>query len=119
MPRTIFNDLVNERCGEVVFGTRFVQVAKVRADTDGALFLENGNWVGHPSGVFNGVNETSLLELIDFGFDSVMSGWMNGSQLLTDRIGIRPWVDMVFNNGRIKSGQLTIGPGENITEFFE
>ena len=84
MPRTLVNDLVNEQCGEVVFGTRFFQVTKVRGDMDGALLLENGNWVGHPSGVFNGVNETSLLKLVDFGFDSVTSGRMNVSQLLTD-----------------------------------
>ena len=104
MPRTLVNDLVNERCGEVVFGTSFVQVAKVRVDTNGALFLENGNGVRHPSGVFNGVNETTLLELIDFGFDSITSGRMNGSQLLMDWFGIRPCIDMVFNNGRIKFG---------------
>ena len=44
---------------------------------------------------------------------------MNGSQLLTDRFGIRPCVDMVFDNGGIKSGHFRIGPGENIAEFFE
>ena len=119
MPHTLVNDLVNEWCGEVVFGTSLVQVVKVRADMDGALFLENGNWVGDPSGVFNGVNETSLLELIDFGLDSVTSGRMNGSQLLTDRFGIRPCVDMVFNNGGIESGHFRIGPGEDIAKFFE
>ena len=114
MPRTLVNDLVNERCGEVVFGTSLVQVAKVRADTDGALFLKNGNWVGHPSGVFNGVNETSLLELIDFGFDSVTSGRMNGSHLLSDWFGVRPGVDMMLDNGRIEPGHFRIGPGEDI-----
>ena len=119
MPHTLVNDLVNERCGEVVFGTSLVQVAKVRADTDGALFLKNGNWVGHPSGVFNGVNETSLLKLVDFGFDSVTSGRMNGSQLLTDWFGVRPCIDVVFDNGGIESGHFRIGLGENIAEFFE
>jgi len=119
MPRTLVNDLVNERCGEVVFGTSFVHVVKVCADTDGSLFLENGNWVGYPSGVFNGVNETNLLELIDFGFDSVTSGRMNGSQLLTDWFGIRPCVDMVFDNGGIESGHFGVGLGENIAEFLE
>ena len=84
MPRTLINVLVNKWFGEVVFGTSFVQVAKVRADTDGALFLEDGNRVGHPSGVFNRINETSLLELIDFGFDSITSGRINGSQILSD-----------------------------------
>ena len=103
MPRTLINDLVNKWCGEVVFGTRFVQVTKVNVDMDGALFFEDGNWVGHPSGVFNGVNETSLSELIDFSFDGFRSRGMNGSQILTDRNGIRPCVDVVFDNHRIES----------------
>ena len=77
---------------------------EVSADMDGALFLENRNRIGHPSGVFNGVDKTILLELINFGFDSFSSGRINGSQLLMDMIGIRPCIDMVFNNGRINSG---------------
>ena len=92
---------------------------KVNADTDGALFLENGNWVGHPSGVFNGIDKTILLELIDFRFDSLSSGRNNGSQLLMDSFGIRPCVDMVFDNGEIESRHFRIGPGENIAKFFE
>ena len=99
MPYTLINGLVNKWCGEVVFGTSLVQVMKVSENTDGALFFEDGNWVGHPSGVFDGINETSLLELIDFGFDSFTSGRMNGYKILTDWIGIRPCVDMVFDNG--------------------
>ena len=115
MPRT----LVNEWCGEVVFGTSFVQIVKVHANTDGALFLEDGNWVGHPSGVFNGLNKTKLLELIDFGFDSITSGRINGSQFLTDWVGIGPCVDMMFDDGGIESEHFGVGPGENIAEFFE
>ena len=104
MPRTLINDLVNKWCGEVVFGTSFVQITKVGANTNGALFFEDGNWVRHPSGIFNGVNETSLPELIDFSFDGFSSRRMNGSQILTDRNGIRRCVDVMFNSGRIESG---------------
>ena len=104
MPRTLINDLVNKWCGEVVFGTSFVQIVKFSADMDGALFFEDGNWVGHPSGVFYGINETNLLELIDFGFDSLMSRRMNGYHLLTNWIGIRSCVDMVFDNDWIEFG---------------
>ena len=79
MPHTLVNDLVNERCGEVVFGTSFVQIAKISADIDGAFFFENGNQIGHPSGVFNGIDKTNLLDLIDLSFDSFLSGRINGS----------------------------------------
>ena len=106
VPRTFINDLVNKWCGEVVFWTSFFQITKVGANTNGALFFEDGNWVGHPSGVLNGINETSLPELIDFGFDGFTSGGMNGSQILTDRIGIDPCIDMVFDNGGFKSRHL-------------
>ena len=88
---------------EVVFVTSFVQVMKVSADMDGALFLENENQIGHPSGVFYVIHKTNLLELIDFSFDSLSSGRINGSQLLTDKIGIWPCIDTLFNNGGIKS----------------
>ena len=60
VPRTLINDLVNKWCGEVVFGTSFVQIVKVSADSNSALFFEDGNRIGHPSGVLNGINETSL-----------------------------------------------------------
>ena len=119
MPCTLINDLVNEWCGEVFFGTSFVQITKVSADTDGALFLENENWIGHPSGVFDGIDKTSLLELIDLSFDSLSSGRINGSQILTDLASVRSCVDMMLENGGIESGHFRVGPGENIAEFFE
>ena len=79
VPRTLINDLVNKWCGEVVFGTSFVKIAKFGANTNGALFFEDGNWVRHPSGIFNGVNETNLSKLVDLSFDGFTSRWMNGS----------------------------------------
>ena len=99
MPHTLINDLVNKWCGAVVFGTSFVRIVKVGANMNGALFLEDRNGVGHPSGAFDGVNETGLPELIDFSFDGFASGWVNGSQFLTDRSSIWPCVNVVFNNG--------------------
>ena len=104
VPCTLIYDLVNKWCGEVVFGTSFVQIAKVGTNTNGALLFEDGNWVGHPSGIFNGLNETSLPELVYFSFDGVTSRRMDGSQLLTNWNGIRPCVDVMFDNGRIESG---------------
>ena len=100
MPHTFVNDLVDERCGEFFFGKIFVQVMKVSADKDGALFLENRNRVGNPRGVFNGIYKMSLLELIDFSFDNLSSRGIDGSQILTNMIGIEPCIDMVLENGR-------------------
>ena len=33
---------------------------------NGALFLRNGNRIGNPCGVFNGIDETIFLEIINF-----------------------------------------------------
>jgi hypothetical protein len=42
MANAVIDNLVNERCREVIFGTRMVEIKKVGADTNGALFLLMG-----------------------------------------------------------------------------
>ncbi len=83
------------------------------------MFLENGNGIGHPCGVFDKINETSLLELIDFSFDSFTFGSMDRPLLLAKRDDIRPSVNVMFNNGRIKSWNFIIRRGENITKLLK
>ena len=39
---TCIDDLVNERCGEVVFGTCTIKIAKVYANANGTLFFIHG-----------------------------------------------------------------------------
>ena len=114
MPHTLINDLVYEGFGKVVFGTSFAQIVKSSEYMNGGLFIENMNGIGHPFGVFDRINETSLLELIDFSFDSFTLERMDRPLFFVDRYGIGPSVDMMFNNGGIKSGHLRIIPGENI-----
>jgi hypothetical protein len=55
----VINDLIDEGCWKVVFGTCIVEIAKVGADADSALFLVNGYRVGNPGSVSNGVNKPS------------------------------------------------------------
>ena len=42
---------------------------KVSVEMDGALFLKNRNRVRDPSGVFNGIEKSSLLDFFNFRFD--------------------------------------------------
>jgi hypothetical protein len=42
------NNLIDERCWKFVFGTCVINIAKVRADADSALFFVNGYRVGNP-----------------------------------------------------------------------
>ena len=44
----VINDLINERRWKVVFGTCIIEIAKVCADVDSALFLIDRYRVGNP-----------------------------------------------------------------------
>jgi hypothetical protein len=48
MADTIIDNLVDERGWKVVFGTSMVEIVKVSADMNSALFLVNGDGVGDP-----------------------------------------------------------------------
>ena len=51
------DDLVDERCGEVVFGTCPIEVMEFYANANGTLFFIYRNRIRSPSGVCNGVDE--------------------------------------------------------------
>ena len=48
MVGTVINNLVDERCWEVVFGTSMIEIMKFGADVNSALFFVNGDGVGDP-----------------------------------------------------------------------
>jgi hypothetical protein len=48
MTGIVINHLVDERGWKVVFGTSMVEITKVGADANRALFFVNGDWVGNP-----------------------------------------------------------------------
>jgi hypothetical protein len=54
---TVIDYLVDEGGWEVVFGTSMVEVTKVYADTNSSLLFVNGDRIGDPISVRNGVNE--------------------------------------------------------------
>ena len=70
MVSTYINVLVNERSGEVVFGTCQIQVPKVSTDTNGTLFFVNWNRNGKPNGIRNGLDETFFTQFLNLNFDS-------------------------------------------------
>jgi hypothetical protein len=45
---TVIDNLVDERGWKVVFGTSMVEIVKVGADVNSALFFVNGDGVGNP-----------------------------------------------------------------------
>ena len=70
MVGTSVNDLVNKQSSwEFVFGTSQIQVSKVSIDTNGTLFFINGNMIGNPSGIHNGVYKSYFMQLLDLSFN--------------------------------------------------
>jgi hypothetical protein len=69
MAGAIVDNLINERRWEVVFWTSVIEVAKVGANADGALFFVDGYRVGNPRSVSDGVDEFCCAQFVDFGFD--------------------------------------------------
>ena len=48
MAYAVVDNLIDERCWKVVFGIGVIEIVKVCAYTDGALFFVNGDRVGDP-----------------------------------------------------------------------
>ena len=101
MSSACINNLINERCGEIVFGTHPIEVMKFCTNTNGTLFFIHGNRIRNPSGVRNGVDETGSAQFLYLGFNYGHFGRVNGSLLLVYGCHIGPCVDVVFHNGRI------------------
>jgi len=57
MASTIIDDLVDEQGYKVVFGTSMVDMMKFCKDTNSSLFFVNGDGIGDPRSIHNGVNE--------------------------------------------------------------
>ena len=102
MSGACIDDLIDDRYGEVVFGTCPIEVTEVCANMNGTLFLIHGNRIRNPSGVHNGVDEAGSAQLLYLGFHRGHFGRVNGPLLLAYGCHIEPCVDVVFHNGWIK-----------------
>ena len=119
MSGTGIDNLIDEGCWEVVFGTCPIAVRKVYANANGMLFFIHRNRIGNPSGVCNGVNEAGCAQLLYFDLDDRFFGRMDGLLLLEHRGHIGPCVDVVLHNGWIQPGNFSVGPGKDVLEFLE
>ena len=93
------DDLVGERCGEVVFGTYPIKVTEVCANMNSTLFFIHGNRIRNLGGVCNEVDEVGCAHLLYLIFNRNHFGWMDGPLLLVDGCHIRPCVDVMFHDG--------------------
>ena len=95
------DDLVDERCGEVAFGTCPIEIMKFYANVDVTLFFIHRNRIRNPSSVCNGINEASYAQLLYLDFHHSHFGWMDGPLLPVEGCHIRPCVNVVFHDGWI------------------
>ena len=95
------DDLVDEQCGEVVFGTCPIEIVEVCANTNGTMFFIHGNRIRNPGCVCNGINEDDCAQLLYLSFHHSHFGWMDGPLLLANGCHIRPCFDVVFHDGWI------------------
>ena len=86
---------------------------------DGTLFFIHENRIRNPSGVHNGVNEASCLQLLNLSFDCDSFGGMDGPFLLAYGGHIGPCVDVVFHDGWIQPRNFNVRPCKDVTELLE
>ena len=92
------DDLVDEQCREVVFGTCPIEVMEVCANVNGTLFFIHANRIRNPSGVGNRVDEAGCVQLLYLDFHHDHFGRMDGLLLLVYEGHIEPSVDVVFHD---------------------
>lgn len=68
-PSTLINELVNERCGVVIFWAGSINTAIIDTDMNSTLFFIHRDNVRDPICEWDGVNEASFKNLFDFRFD--------------------------------------------------
>lgn len=69
MASTRINDLINEGCGEIVFGTCPTQISEVQAYTDSSLFFGDRNGIRNTGCVLDGKDKFFLVKFIYLGFE--------------------------------------------------
>jgi len=70
------DELVDEWCRVILFGTRFVEILEISTNADGALFFHDGYRVRNLRRVSDRIGESNFLEFIDFLFDFLCLGSM-------------------------------------------
>ena len=98
MSGACIDDLIDDVCGEVVFGTCPIEVIEFCANENGTLFFIHGNRIRNLSGVGNGVDEADCAQLLYLGFDCNHFGMKDGPLLLTYWGHIKPCVNVVFHD---------------------
>ena len=76
---TLINELIDERCGEIILRTGAVDVTVINIDLDGTLLFIHRDYIRNLIRKWNGVNETSLEKLFDFGFNGCSLSRVHGA----------------------------------------
>jgi hypothetical protein len=89
--------MINERSGEIIFRTSFVQVPKIHTYMDGSLLLIHGNGIGHPFNQGNRVDEANVEQLLHLCLNSRGPPSIYSSKYLSNRFRIQIHFNFVLN----------------------
>ena len=96
------DDLVDEWSGIIVLRKSFVQIPKISANAYGVMFLHDGNNVGNPRCIGDGVDKPSFVKVVNFLLYFFCLRWVQLMLFLAYWGYVRPSVNMVLYHSRTK-----------------
>ena len=102
-----------------VLGTRFIQVSKIDADSNGALLFIDRDNVRYPFLQRYRINKTSFQKFLNLSFNSCGLPRMDLPKFFHDRFSRGITFNLVDHNGRVNPQHHFKGPAKNIMKFLK
>jgi hypothetical protein len=115
----IVDNLIDEGCRKVVFGTRFVDIPIINAYMNCALFLIDRDKIGNPVSESHRVNKVGFEKFLDFELDSSRFTWVNWTKALPNGFSVGVCLDLMYHNLRVDTRHFFVALGEDVTKLFE
>lgn len=109
--------MVNEGHKKKLFLPSHIQIMEVNVNMDGSLLFGNRDGIQHQSSVLNLVHETYLVEVFYFFLDGKVLGGIYSSLFLLNWRHLKSTRNLVFDNRKIHSRNISVGPIECIIKL--
>ena len=84
-----------------------------------APFFINWNRIGNPSGIRDVVYKSFFMQFLDLNFDGRGILWVDDLLPLENEGNIGPFIDAMFNDRHINTGNFSVGANKNITKLLK
>jgi hypothetical protein len=112
-------NLIDKWCTKVILRTIIIQIMKIHAYSNCALFLVHLNGIGYPFCQWEWIDKSCFEQFLYLSIDHCFFPWVNWSQFFSNKISVFVIMSLVFENSSIYFGNFLIQPSENITKFPE